>query len=90
MPIESHPEGGATLTGNAVNWFAVKVVCSAMKLYLRTGVQANRAYTPQAMRGFASRHTGMVYPRSKQGLQQAFDELTQWISKLQPDEVPTR
>jgi hypothetical protein len=90
MPIETHSNGGATITGNAVNWFAVRVVLSAMTLYLRTGMMVNRSYTPQAMRDFSTRHTGKSYPRSKKGLDTAARELAEWVAALTPDQVPAR
>ena len=90
MPIEKHP-GGATITGNAVNWFAVKTVLSAMRIYMKTGLTVNRAYTAQAMRDFATRHTGKKYPRSKQGVAQAHDDLGAWLEQQgHPDNVPAK
>lgn len=72
----------STLTGPAIDVFRAKVVNSAIKLYLNTGMQANRAYTPQAMRSVASEYTGKTYPRSRKGLETAHKDLTEWLTVL--------
>lgn len=59
----------------AVNLFAIRTVLLAIKLYVETGMLANRAYTPKNMRGFATKHTGKNYPRSRAGLVLAFEDL---------------
>lgn len=45
----------------AVNVFAMAAIASALRLYARTGMQANRAYTPSAMMRAASHHTGLKF-----------------------------
>lgn len=65
----------AAITGPSINVFRAKVVHSAIGLYLKTGMQVNRAYTPRAMRAAASEYTGKVYPRSKKGLENAHNDL---------------
>ena len=42
----------------AVNVFAMAAVASALRLYAKTGMQANRAYTPTNMLAFANRELG--------------------------------
>ena len=44
----------------------------AIKLYLNTGMKANRAYTVSAMGRAASEYTGFKYKASRTGLLQAY------------------
>lgn len=48
----------STFTGSAVNVYGAAVVASALRLYARTGIKANRAYTPKNMIATASKITG--------------------------------
>lgn len=52
-------------TPELIDCFAITVVASAIKLYRKTGMKANRAYTPTNMLAFASKHTGKKYKRSE-------------------------
>lgn len=72
----------ALTTPGQIDLFRAKVLVSAMKLYLNTGMQVNRSYTPTNMRLVASEYTGKAYPRSKQGLQQAHDDLKALLDKI--------
>lgn len=45
-------------TGDQVDVFAMITLKSALSLYAKTGMKANRAYTPTAMMRTASRMTG--------------------------------
>lgn len=72
----------ALTTPGQIDLFRAKVLVSAMKLYLNTGMQVNRAYTPTNMRRVASEYTGFAYPRSKQGLQKAHDDLKALVDKI--------
>ncbi len=56
-----------------VNSYVLVVLKNAIKLYLRTGMKANRAYTPTNMLAKAGEFTGKTYKRGQ--LQQAFDDL---------------
>jgi hypothetical protein len=49
----------------------VIILAGALRLYLRTGMKPNRAYTPTNMRAAASRITGVEYPRGRKGLELA-------------------
>lgn len=69
-------------TPTQIDLFRAKVILSAARLYLKTGMQVNRAYTPTAMRNAISEITGTAYPRSKQGLQKAHDELKALLDKI--------
>jgi len=46
---------------DAVNVFAMAVIASALRLYAKTGMKANRAYTPKAMMKAAESHTGLKF-----------------------------
>lgn len=50
-----------TFTGDEVSVFAMITLKSALKLYAKTGMKANRAYTPTAMMRTASRMTGKTF-----------------------------
>ncbi len=51
----------ATFVGRrAVNVFACAAVASALKLYAKTGMKVNRAYTPTNMLAFVNRELGLT------------------------------
>jgi len=62
-----------------IDTLRVIVVKNAISLYLKTGMKANRAYTPTAMREFASKFTGKQYARSRNGLQAAMSDLQELL-----------
>lgn len=71
-------EGGQvrTITGTkAVNLYAAKVLMVGINLYLRTGMQASRMYTPTNMKLSASSHTGKEYKKGRKGLETAAADL---------------
>lgn len=47
----------------AVNVFAMAVIASSLRLYAKTGMKPNRAYTPSAMMKAAEHHTGLKFAR---------------------------
>ena len=55
--------------------FRIRVIQSAMKLYLDHGIRASRMATPQNLRDLTSKLTGKVYTRSSKGLEQAQTDL---------------
>jgi hypothetical protein len=65
----------ALTTPGQIEAFRLRVIMSAIKLYLKTGMKANRAYTPANMRAVASQYTGKTYPRSRKGLEAALNDL---------------
>ena len=67
-------------TPRQIDDFRARVILSAMKLYLDTGIRVNRAYTPSAMRTGASEYTGLVYPNSRKGLEHAYADLQFYIA----------
>ena len=70
----------ALTTPEQIDDFRARVILSAMKLYLNTGIRVNRAYTPLAMRTVASEYTGIVYPNSRKGLERAYADLRFYIA----------
>ena len=67
---------GVTFEGAAqVGAAQVIILAGALRLYLRTGMKPNRAYTPTNMRAAASRITGVEYPRGRKGLELASEHL---------------
>ena len=52
---------GTVFTGSDVNIFRCHVIASALKLYAKTGMRVNRAYTPKAMLAAATQETGLVF-----------------------------
>jgi hypothetical protein len=56
-----------------VNTFVLIALKNAIKLYVNTGMKANRAYTPANMLAKASEFTGKTYKRGQ--LQIAYDDL---------------
>lgn len=78
MSIET-TQGGTVVTGESVNVFAALAVKSALSLYIKTGMKANRAYTPKNMREFVTRLTGKTYKASE--LQKAHDDLADLLDE---------
>ncbi len=48
-----------------INRYTMAVIKSAISLYLKTGIKANRAYTPSNMLRAASAFTGKPYKRGQ-------------------------
>jgi hypothetical protein len=70
--------GAIICTGEGVNIFQAIAVKGAIKLYINTGMKANRAYTPTNMLATAGRITGKTFKRGQ--LQAAHDALVEWIA----------
>jgi hypothetical protein len=81
---ESYIEAGAghtTFVGpDATMLFAAVAIKGAINLYVKTGMRANRAYTPTAMRAAASRITGKPYKRTE--LAKAAADLQIWCDAM--------
>lgn len=69
----------------AVDVFAMAVMVSALRLYAKTGIRANRAYTPKAMIECATRWTGHKFKaRDYEGAARALEQkITEEKVKLQ-------
>ncbi len=65
---------------DAVQLFAAMALRMAINLYLDTGLKANRAYTPTAMRAAATRITGKPYTRAQ--LAQASADIKAWSDAM--------
>lgn len=69
----------STFTGGAINAYVALTVASALKLYARTGIKANRAYTPKNMMAVATKVTGKKFAaRDYMG---AHDALKEWAAQ---------
>lgn len=70
-----------TFTGEKeVNTFVLVILKAAIKLYVNTGMKANRAYTPSNMLAKAGEFTGKIYKRGQlpialADLQAKYDEI---------------
>ena len=81
MAIEQN--GGVTvITGEDIPRFQKIVVCSAMTLYINTGMKANRAYTPTNMLAFATQCTGKTFKKGKNGLIAAYNAMREQFPDL--------
>jgi hypothetical protein len=70
-----------TFSGPAqVNTFVMITLKSAIKLYIQTGMKANRAYTPTNMLAKAGELLGKTYKRGQ--LQQAHDDLAAKLEEI--------
>lgn len=64
--IIHNPGGSTSFVGEgAVNVLACLTVASALSLYAKTGMKANRAYTPTNMLAFVERTTGKKFKRGQ-------------------------
>jgi len=83
---ESYIERGTASTSfvgpDATKLFAATAVRAAIDLYLKTGLKANRAYTPTNMLRFASNLTGKSYKRGRAGLAQASSDIKLWCDEM--------
>lgn len=87
MPIENRHNGTIIITGNAINWYQVKVVISAMQMYLKHGMQVTRAASPQNLKHIATQYTGKTYARSRKGLETALADLETLVKDADPDSI---
>lgn len=64
-----------SITGDGIKMWQLLSLIKGIELYLKTGMQATRQYTPKNMRASASIWTGQEYPRSKMALRVALGDL---------------
>lgn len=69
----------------AVNVFRSAVIASALRLYAKTGMKANRAYTPTAMLKAAAEITGQKYKRGE--YMKAAEDISACVQKAK-GEIP--
>jgi len=62
-------------TPEKIEGFRIRVIQSAIKLYLDHGIRANRFATPQNLRTLVMKITGTAYARSRKGLEKAQQDL---------------
>lgn len=75
--------GSTTFAGpDAVALYRATAIRHAIMLYLRTGIIANRAYTPTNMARIAGTITGKTYTRGKSGLVKAALDLDAWYAAM--------
>lgn len=75
--IKQTESGAVVFSGRAaVDVFRAKTLASALRLYAKTGMKVNRAYTPTNMLATASSITGKKFKRGQ--FEQAAEALTQW------------
>ena len=73
-------ESGATVFSgrDAVEVFRAKTIASALRLYAKTGMKVNRAYTPTNMLAAATQITGTKFKRGQ--FEEAAKALTDWAN----------
>ena len=62
-------------TPEQIEGFRIRVIQSAIKLYLDHNIRANRFATPQNLRNLVTQVTGIAYARSRKGLEKAQQDL---------------
>lgn len=84
--IVAHKSGGMSFTGRpAVSVFQCKVLASALRLYAKTGLKANRMYTPKNMLATAAALTGKTFKRGQ--YEEAAVALTELAEKTLAEQV---
>lgn len=75
-------KGGTSYVGpDAVALLRARTIASALRLYARTGMKANRAYTPSNMLAAATGITGKQYKRGQ--YVQAADDIKVWADNME-------
>jgi hypothetical protein len=78
--------GSTSFVGRpAVSVYQCKVIASALRLYAKTGMKANRAYTPTNMLRTASALTGKSFKRGQ--YEEAAVALTELAEKTLAEQV---
>jgi tRNA U34 5-carboxymethylaminomethyl modifying enzyme MnmG/GidA len=79
------------VTAHSIEMYRMSVIRSALKLYMKTGMKANSMYTPSNMLAAISKKSGKKYKKSKQGYEEAFNDLEQWLMMhrtVNTEEIP--
>lgn len=75
--IKQTESGAVVFSGrDAVEVFRARTIASALRLYAKTGMKANRAYTPSNMLAAATQITGQKFKRGQ--YEQAAQALIDW------------
>jgi hypothetical protein len=73
--------GGTTFAGpDAVRLYQARAISAALRLYAKTGMKPNRAWTPSAMLKAATDITGNAYKRGQ--YLTAADDVKQWADTM--------
>ena len=79
--IQSYASGAISFVGaDATKLYSAAVLKSAIKLFAKTGIKVNRAYTPGAMLAAAGQITGKKYKRAQ--YKPAIDDLQVWCDTM--------
>lgn len=70
---------GTSFSGSDVNILRAITIAAALDLYAKTGMKANRAYTPSAMLRATEEITGIKFPRGHYG--EAAAALRHWADE---------
>lgn len=63
--ITTTRSGATVFEGSGIEMYRLTVIASALDLYAKTGMKANKAYTPTAMLRNATMATGVEYRRGQ-------------------------
>lgn len=75
--ITASPTGGTSFNGReAVEVYRATVIAHGLRLYARTGIRPNRAYTPTNMMAAAAQITGQKFGR--RDYMGAYEALMKW------------
>ena len=76
-----HKDGGTTFSGpDAVNLYRAIALKTALNMYARHGMQANRQLTPTVMLVEAGKYTGKVYKRGMYAV--AVEDMQVWVDTM--------
>jgi hypothetical protein len=86
--IVVYENGGSVHAGDAVRLYQARVVRTGLRA-CRRGFRLNRSYTPTNCLRSATTFTGKSYGRGNKALDQAIEDLSQWISACESS-MPVR
>ena len=79
-PYLERTNKGTSFIGSDVYIFAALVCASGLRMYAKTGMKPNAAYTPTAMLKSATLYTGKAYKRGQ--FEEAAQDLTDYAEAL--------
>jgi hypothetical protein len=77
---QERTQNGHVFVGSDVNIFAVSVLASGLRLYAKTGMRPNAAYTPTKMLKAAGIYLGKTFKRGE--YEKAAQELLEYANLL--------
>lgn len=78
-------------TPHSIEMYRMTVIHKAINFYIQHGKRINRMYTPRNMVNAVSQKTGKQYKASKQGMIEAWYDLSHWLvdnRTLNNEEIP--